>query len=194
MPSTPRSSSIAVEAPMLLAVARTLAAHRSVIKATIEKLYVIAERARGRLFKAYAEHAIRELAKLSMLGEAAANALGARGLSANGNGAEVLGKDFTELAVKLEEALDQLSRRVDRVALLRFTEVAEPMLRIASLQEKACAKAVELLGLAPQAAALLERAARDLLRLADDMKLMRRVLLARMKLSSRWRQAGSALG
>jgi len=194
LPSTPRGSSIAVEAPMLLAVARTLVAHRSVTKATIEKLYVIARRARSRLFKAYAKHAIRELAKLSMLSEAAANALGVRGLSANDNGAEVLGRDFTELAVKLEEVLNQLSRRVDRVTLLRFTEVAEPMLRIASLQKEACAKAVELLGLAPQAAALLERVAKDLLHLADNMKLMRRMLLARMKLSSRWRQAGSALG
>jgi len=185
-PSTPpmsRSRAVAVEAPVLLAVARTLNAHRSLAKAVIEKLYEVARQAEGRLLKAYANYAIHELAKLVVLCEAAINALGVNGLSAKDGGAEALGKSFMELAVRLSEALDQLSKGVNRVALLRLAEVAEPMLRLASLQERACAKAVELLGASPQVARLLKRIAKDLARLADDMRLMRGVLLARTGLS-----------
>jgi hypothetical protein len=73
---------------------------------------------------------------------------------------------------------------VDRAALSSFMEAAEQALRIACLQEVACARAVEFIGAAPQTA-LLKRMARRLLRLADDLKLMRGPLLARRGLSKR---------
>jgi hypothetical protein len=73
---------------------------------------------------------------------------------------------------------------VDRAALSSFMEAAEQMLRIACLQEAACARAVELVGPAPRAAPL-KRMARRLLRLADDLRLMRGPLLARRGLSRR---------
>jgi hypothetical protein len=96
----------------------------------------------------------------------------------------VLGRHFIELAVRLDEDLEQLSRRVDRAALSSFMEAAEQMLRIACLQEVACARAVEFVGAAPQAA-LLKRMASRLLRLADDLKFMRGPLLAGRELWKR---------
>jgi hypothetical protein len=169
---------------MLLAVARTLVAHRSLFEAVVERLHVAARWARRELFKAYLKYAINELARISALSRAAIDALGVKDLGAEERAVEVLGRDFIELAVRLEGILEQLSRRVDRAALSSFMEAAEQMLKIASLQEVACARAVELAGPAPRAAPL-RRVARRLLRLADDLKLMRGPLLARMGLSGR---------
>jgi hypothetical protein len=59
-------------------------------------------------------------------------------------------------------------------------DAAEQMLRIAYLQEVACASAVGLIGLAPRAT-LLKRMARRLLRLADNLRIMRSPLLARAR-------------
>jgi hypothetical protein len=169
---------------MLLAAARTLAAHRSLLEAVVERLRVAARRARRGLFKAYVKYLIRELAGVSALNEAAIDALGVEDLGVEERAVEVLGRHLIELAVRLDEALEQLSRRADRAALSSFMEAPEQVLRIACLQEVACARAVELIGAAPQTAPL-RRMARRLLRLADDLKFMRSPPLARMGLSRR---------
>jgi hypothetical protein len=163
---------------MLLAAARTLVAHRSLFEAVVERLRAAARRAGRGLFKAYVKYMIRELARIFALNGATVNALGVEDLGVEWCAAEVLGRHLIELAVRLDEALERLSRRVDRAALSSFMMAAERVLRIASLQEVACARAVEFVGGAPRAA-LLKRMARRLLRLADDLRLMRGPLLAR---------------
>jgi hypothetical protein len=169
---------------MLLAAARTLVAHRSLFEAVVERLRAAARRAGRGLFRAYVKYAIRQLGRISALNGAVIDALGVKDLGAKECAVGVLGRHFIELAVRLDEALDQLSRRVDRAALSSFMEAAEQVLRIAYLQEAACARAVELAGAAPRAAPL-RRVARRLLRLADDLRLMRGPLLARRGLSKR---------
>jgi hypothetical protein len=169
---------------MLLAAARTLVAHRSLFEAVVERLRAAAKRARRGLFKAYVKYTINELARVSALSRAAVDALGVEGLGAEECAVGVLGRHFIELAVRLDEALERLSRHVDRAALSSFMETAEQMLKIASLQEVACARAVEFIRAAPRAAPL-KRMARRLLRLADNLKFMRGPLLARRRLPKR---------
>jgi hypothetical protein len=103
---------------MLLAAARALVAHRSFMEAVIDELHVAARRARRGLFRAYVKYMIRELARISSLSGAAIDALGVEDLRTDGRAVGVLGRHFIELAVRLDEALDQLSRRVDRAASL----------------------------------------------------------------------------
>jgi hypothetical protein len=82
--STLRARAAALEAPMLLAAARTLVAHRSLFEAVVERLHVAARRARRRLFRAYVKYMTRELARISALSRAAIKSLGVEGLGAEG--------------------------------------------------------------------------------------------------------------
>ena len=178
-------SETSLDVALFLDVAKALSAMVSLNKATAEKLGRVVQRARDRFAKAYAEYALYELAKLNRLEEAVVNELGIEGLSAEGDEAKLLGEAFVNLATQLHTVLDELAQRIDVPTLIRFTEVAEPLLKLVSLQMMAYAKVVEDYSTSPPAARALRRTSKDLLHLAAKVKLMRSALHNKQRFSKR---------
>ncbi len=179
----------AFEASLLLDVAKALNAAMALNKATTEKLGRVVQRTRERFARAYAEYALHEVAKLNRLIEAVVNELGLAGLDARGEEVRLLGESFIKLTAQLHEVLDELARRVDVATLIKFTEVAEPLLKLVSLQAMAYAKVVEDYSSSPQAARALRRVAKDLLHLAAKIRLMRAALRLKQKIARGRRKA-----
>ncbi|RLF15373.1 MAG: hypothetical protein DRJ97_04095 [Thermoprotei archaeon] len=146
-------------------------------KTTIDKLGLVAERAKNPVVKAYASYALHEVAKISKLLELAVGRLDVEGLKVSDAEEErLIGGQALSLIHELHEILDKLRLRVTKARLTRFATIGRELAKLLAVQGMAYAKVVEDAGRDPWAAKAIRRASKELLSMSSKLKLMKRAL------------------